>query len=193
MRNSKRSGSSCAHLVKSALPLALAAACLWVADADARRGHGGSHGGSPGWSGGHGGWHGRHAGGSGSRWHGRGHGWHGGRWHGARWHGGWYGPRYWYPGFAWGLGAGVALTYPWWGWGYPTYHYDPTYYDYVERPAGAVNEERTVDSPPATWDTPAYRWYCPSPPGYHPEVTECSQGWLRVLPDVDPPHSPPPG
>ena len=50
--------------------------------------------------------------------------WHGGN-HGAGtadtgtdWHG-WHGGRYYYPGWAFGLGVGIGLTYPWWGWGYP--------------------------------------------------------------------------
>ena len=186
MRNTRHSKFRCADLLKSALPLALTAACLGAADADARRG--GGSGGGPGWSGGgrHGGsWSGggRHGGG----WHGGGA--HGGRWHGGG-HGGWHGHRHWYPGLAWGVGAGVALTYPWWGWGWGYPYGGWGYpYDYY----GVVANEPMVELPaPTTGETPAYRWYCPAPPGYHPDVAECTQEWLRVLPEGSVPHSPPP-
>lgn len=161
------------------------------ADAQSRGGGGrpsaGSPGGKPGWhGGGQGNWHGRGSGhwnGGGRHWHGGGHGHHG-RGHGHHWHG-WYGGRYYYPGWALGLGVGIGLTYPWWGWGW-NYPYAVSYpsnyvvYDRVyEAPVGVVVDR---DAPPAVAPGPAYRWYCPSPQGYHPEVVECAAGWLRVLP-----------
>ena len=181
--------------LRSALTAALAVACLWAAGVDARQGGHGQSGGRPGVGspgGGHGQWGGRHVGGGNGRhvgggngWHGGGHRWHGGGHHGHRWHGHhhrWYGYPYWYP--AWGVG--VALSYPWWGWGYP-YDY------YYERPAGGVVfEERSFDAAPPRAASPEYLWYCPSPAGYHPDVTACTQPWLRVLPEDVPLNSPPP-
>lgn len=178
-------------LAKSLVSLALAAACLWAIDAGARNGHGQHGGNRPGAGAPSGQWQGRHVGGGHGRWHGHGHRWHG---HGHRWHG--HGG-YWYP-FAWGVGAGVALTYPWWGWGYPYGYYYPYSYPYpyygYERPVGVVIEERPVTAtplPPPSDATSAFRWYCPSPAGYHPEIAECTQAWLRVLPPDAQTPSPP--
>src|SRR5687767_1018537 len=159
------------------------------ADAQHRGGSGGkpsagSHGGKPGWNGG-----GRHWNGGGRHWNGG----HGNHWRGHHHHG-WYGGRYYYPGWALGLGVGVGLTYPWWGWGwnYPYYvnAYPSSYvaYDRVyEAPVGVVVDR---PGPPASAPAPAYRWYCPSPQGYHPDVVECAAGWLKVLPDAGPPSAP---
>ena len=107
-------------LAKSAVALALAGACLFVTDASARdgRGSGGVRPVAASPAGGQ--WHGRHVRGDGHRWHG-GHRHHGHRWHGHRHH--WH----FHPGWAWGVGAGVALTYPWWGWGYPYGYYGHPY------------------------------------------------------------------
>lgn len=169
MRSFALSDSTPSPLWKSALLVALAAAALWAADADAREGRHG--GGSRGWSG-----PGQWQGGPGHRWQGGGHRWSGGH-------------RAFHPGWAVGLGVGVGLTYPWWGgWGHP-YGYPYGYYvERVERPVGVVLDVE----PPPVYDSPPYRWYCPSPPGYHPDVKECSQGWLKVLPEGAQPHSPPP-
>jgi hypothetical protein len=182
-------------------------------------GRGGWHGGGGSWSGNRGSWNGGHANWSGkpsaaypgakpsSGWHG-GHGGHG-NWHGrghghghGHWHG-WHGGRYYYPGWALGLGVGIGLTYPWWGWGwgypyYPYYAYPSRYVVYenvYDAPVGVViDREGAASAPPPA---PAYRWYCPSPPGYHPDVGECSTGWLKVVPQEggrppEPPSAPPP-
>lgn len=173
-------------LAKSAVALALAGACLFATEANARDGHGQFGGTRPVAASPAGGqWHGRHVRGDGHRWHGRhghrGHHWHGHhRHHRHHWH--------FHPGWAWGLGAGVALTYPWWGWGHPY-----GYYVY-ERPVGVVIDERPIDVtplPPPAEASPAFRWYCPSPAGYHPEIRECTQAWLKVLPPDAQPQSPP--
>jgi hypothetical protein len=167
-------------------------------------GSGGGHGGSGG-RGGPGGWNGGRGGGDGgwnsgrSNWN-RGDGWRGGN-HGAwrgnpgGWRGyggqGWHGGRYYYPGWAFGLGVGIGLTYPWWGWGYPSYPYtypsSVVYERVYDAPVGVVVDR---DLPVTVQPAPAYRWYCPSPPGYHPDVRECSAGWLKVLPESGP-SSPP--
>ena len=187
----------------ASLAIALGAAS---ADAQSRGGGGkpsmGHGGGKPGWSGGGGGrgwngggnWHGGNQG----NWHRGNHGnWHG---HGSHWRGhyypywrGYYGGRYYYPGWAVGLGVGIGLTYPWWGW-YPSYAYPATtvvYERVYDAPVGVVVErDGPVTSPApsgAPAPAPAYRWYCPSPAGYHPDVGECAAGWLKVVPDGGPP------
>lgn len=157
--------------------------------------HGGGQGswrGNDNWRGGQDGWRGGNRG----DWRGGNHGdWRGGWRGGYRWQG-WHGGRYYYPGWALGLGVGIGLTYPWWGWGYP-YPYYP-YYPYY--PSSYVVYEPVYDAPvgvvidragPATAPpAPAYRWYCPSPPAYYPEVRECSAGWLKVLPQEGGPTPP---
>ena len=178
--------------VRLALSLALAAGVAFAAaDADAQSRGSGRHSGATGASGGGHGWHGgRHdgwRGGEGRHWNGGRHwdGRHGHHWRGHHWHG-WHGGRYYYPGWALGLGVGIGLTYPWWGWGW---HYPASYVVYdrgYDAPVGVViDRDGPVTAPP-----PAYRWYCPSPPGYHPDVRECSAGWLKVLPhEGGPPRS----
>ena len=163
---------------------------------------GGNHGS---WSGGgnrggnHGSWSGGgHRGGS---WSGGGHGrhWNGG--HGNRWHGGhgyyrngWYGGRYYYPGWALGLGVGIGLTYPWWGYPY-AYTYPSSYVVYegaYDAPVGVVVDRDVPIASPAPAPAPAYRWYCPAPAGFHPDVRECTAGWMKVLPNEGGPSSAPP-
>lgn len=175
---------------------ALGAAYAVAIDASAREGRGGSWGGKPGGvhSGAMRGSHGSHSGWHGGRHHGGQHGWHGGRHHGGHGHG-WRG-HYRYPGYyasgyypwGWGLGLGVGLTWPWWGWGYDYYPYHA--YPY---PAGVVIERSNAvdqDASPSS-RTRGWRWYCPAVGAYHPDVTECAQPWLRVLPQDGGPPAPP--
>ena len=190
------------NISRLALCAAVAAGLSFASiDADAQRGggkpSGGSYGGKPGWSGGgHGNWNGggrgNWNGGGHGNWNGGGRHWHGG--HGNHWgghhHHGWYRGRYYYPGWALGLGVGVGLTYPWWGWGwsYPyAVSYPSSFVGIYEAPVGIVVDRPGPPSAPA----PAYRWYCPSPQGYHPDVVECAAGWLKVLPpDAHQPSAP---
>ena len=155
----------------------------------------GSGGGN--WNGsGGGGWHGGNHG----HWNGGGHG-HG--YYKPYWRG-YYGGHYYYPGWALGLGVGIGLTYPWWGWGWSYPYYG--YYGYpstvvyervydapvgvvVERDGAAPSPSPSPSAAPAPVPAPSYRWYCPSPAGYHPEVSECPAGWLKVLPNGGPPPS----
>jgi len=200
-------GSVPLSISRVALSVALAAGVAFAAgDVDAQSrggkpyiGSGGGHGGWQGGSGGRGGWHG----GNGDGWRGGGNhgGWRGGdhgrhwggghHWRGHHWHG-WHGGRYYYPGWAFGLGVGIGLSYPWWGWGYPYYPYTypstVVYERLYDAPVGVVIDR---DIPITSQPAPAYRWYCPSPPGYHPDVRECDAGWLKVLPPEGGPSSPP--
>ena len=81
------------------------------------------------------------------------------------------------PGFWWGA------PYPyWWGPPHPYYWGPPPYY---YPPAGIVVEQPQVyvqppPAPPAP--PPAYWYYCPSAPGYYPQVQSCPEPWVRVPP-----------
>lgn len=154
-------------------------------------------GGRGGWQGGRpGGWEGgRHDGWRGS---GQGRYWNGGyAGYGRPWNSGygqhrygWHGGRYYYPGWALGLGVGIGLSYPWWGYPY-AYSYPSSYVVYeraYDAPVGVVVDRDGPIASPA----PAYRWYCPAPAGFHPDVRECSAGWLKVLPHEGGPASSPP-
>jgi hypothetical protein len=84
-------------------------------------------------------------------------------------------------------GFGIALGLPFWGpwpYYYPSYPYypyysdDSTYTSYVEDPAYSAAEKRLYVNP-----GPAYRLYCPDPPGYFPQVRRCNQRFMQVVPD----------
>lgn len=133
----------------------------------------------------------------------RDNGWRGGRddgWRGSRddgWRGGQHdgwragrhdGRRYGrhHPRWAPGIGVGSGLGWPWWGWPYDAYPYG--------YPVGVVSEGSPpifVNPEPMRWDGPsAVRWYCPAA-AYYPDVKDCSQPWLNVLPQDAGPSSPP--
>ena len=170
-------------------------------------GHGGGMGGGGmqgggGWSGGHGGssW-------SGGGWHGGGNwngGWHGGNWNGG-WHGGgwrggvWFG----FPGTWWWPAYYPYGAYPYYGYaGYPYYggYYGGGYYgaSTYGDPGDVVYIQR--DAAPAGPSAPAmrnsapgeYSYYCIDPPGYYPQVQQCTKAWLKVVPDGSPRPTPVP-
>jgi hypothetical protein len=188
------------------LAAALAAALAAVSTADARSGHGGGgrfgggFGGKPVAAfpgakptttfrgGGHGrgfhggGGHGRgFHGGGGHRpgfggHHGGGHGRHGGD-HGHSHRG--------HPWWGWGLGVGIGVGWPYWGWGYP-------YYPYYPYPGYVANETVYVNPVPMpAYGSEPHRYYCPPVAAYYPEVTECTQPWLKVIPNGSGPAAPP--
>lgn len=101
-------------------------------------------------------------------------GWRAGYW-GPR--GGWYygGPGYWgaWPyAAAWGYGlGGYAVGYP--------YVAAPLVINTVTTP------QLVVEQAPAPAPQPASYWYyCTQPAGYFPYVKDCSQPWLKVLPQL---------
>jgi hypothetical protein len=103
------------------------------------------------------------------------------------------------PGFAWGRGGGfhghgfhhdghvfvrshVFIGAPffigdpfWWG---PWPYYSPP--PVVVQPSSTTY----LQQGPAA---PTYWYYCQSPQGYYPYVTQCPGGWLTVVPPVQPP------
>jgi hypothetical protein len=149
-------------------------------------GHGGGSwngGGGGSWNGG--GWHG------GGNWNG---GWRGGSWHGNGWHGNNVGfffgfPGVWWPGY-----------YPYWGWGggyynYASYPYpyygdaavygDPGQVVYIQRDQVADGAYAPAPPAPAARSMPTgqFSYYCINPPGYYPQVPQCTQEWLKVVPN----------
>jgi hypothetical protein len=136
---------------------------------DAGAWHGG--GGHGDWRGGHGGWQG-------------GHDWHGG------WHGGTrIGIGIGFPGFYWGPGWGYPYYagYPYYS-SYPYYAGSPYYYAaepvYVE--PGPITYIQRDMSGGAQGDEGQYSYYCRDPAGYYPQVANCPNGWLKVVPDGSP-------
>lgn len=115
-----------------------------------------------------------------------------GGWHG--YHGGWRGA-YWGPGAGFYLG-GAAY---WGGWPYAySYGYLPyaTSYAlvaptvYVEQPVeGSPLPAQSSPGPPSVagnaGSPPTFWFYCTQPAGYYPYVRDCSQAWMRVLPQAD--------
>lgn len=167
------------------------------------QGHGGSGawqgggGSGSGWQGGRGAGAGRHDGGSGSGWQGGGRGsnWsgggHGGGYRGHAYGGyrygyrsGWYG----WPYYSFGLAIGAPFGY-WAPWYYP--YWDVAYpYRVPVYPAPAVVY---ADPQPASYvqQDPGYRYYCPNPAGFYPDVPNCSTAWLKVVPDTRAPQATP--
>jgi len=77
----------------------------------------------------------------------------------------------WYPGY--------------WGPAYPRYYsYYPYYYPYAYAP-GAVAEQPQLSAP--AQDQDSYWYYCENPQGYYPYVKSCPGGWMKVLPETEPP------
>lgn len=65
----------------------------------------------------------------------------------------------------------------------PTTTYQRTYYRTrstgVVQPPASPLLQRTIDDP-------SYRYYCRSPRGYYPDVTDCPLGWKKIIPAYDP-------
>jgi hypothetical protein len=141
----------------------LAAMALWLgAPAPAHAWSAWSSGGG----GNHGGWHGGGGGHGGG-----GHGWYGGGYGYGR---GWYG----YGGPVVYFGGG-----PFW-YGYPPYPYG---YAYPYAPQVIVQPPAPqVYVQPSGGAQQQYWYYCQSPAGYYPSVTQCPGGWIQVVPNSVP-------
>jgi uncharacterized protein (TIGR03000 family) len=125
--------------ILSVLAGLLAAAAFAVTPGTALAQHHGGHGGG-------------HAGHVSSGWHGGGGGWHGGGWHDGGWgHRGW----------GWGgVGIGIGLGYPWYGYGsrYYGYGYSPYYYGdtYTYSPYYYGDTGSFYDTTPYYYGSPSY-------------------------------------
>ncbi|MEO8484705.1 MAG: hypothetical protein ABI585_00060 [Betaproteobacteria bacterium] len=133
-------------------------------------------------NGNHGNWNGN---GNHGHWNGNHGNWHGGRYWGyAGWYPYWGG--WWWPAF--GASVALASTWPYYGATttyvepYPTYYYGaPAGADYGA-PVGTVIQRQEPSAAPAP-QGPAVRLYCPATNAFYPQVTECNQQWLKVLPN----------
>lgn len=201
---------------RTLLATAVAALALSLVATDTfARGGGGGGGGYSG-----GGYHGGGGSGGGGYQGGGGYnrgGYHGGGYYGGR---GYYGGGYYrggygfagygyrppyYNGWGWawgaaavGLGIGLAATSPYWGYYnypyaaypaapyYPAYGYGSNTTVIVDPPAGALAPAQPQAAPPN------FYYYCNSPAGYYPDVAQCSQPWMKVIPDAAGPGAPPP-
>lgn len=78
------------------------------------------------------------------------------------------------------VGVGVVVGSPFWApWYYPPPYYPPVV---IERQPPLVYVEQApvvVETQPGY---SGYWYYCQSPSGYYPEVTQCSQAWIKVPP-----------
>jgi hypothetical protein len=118
---------------------------------------------------------------------------YGGYPHYGGWRGGYWGPRvgfsYGYPGY-WGGWPGYWGSWPWgwgasygygYGYGYgttPVYLYDtPQTQVYTQQDAAA-------SAAPQAATEISYWYYCTEPSGYFPYVKNCSQAWLKVVPQA---------
>src|SRR5664279_2548717 len=132
------------------------------------------------------------------------HGSGGGGWHGDS---GYWGPRvgisFGFPGY-WPAYYPYAYGYPY-GYGYYDYpvYADPAPQVYIQRETGAIAPDSYA---PAQGYAPApgymqrqpsapaaqgeYSYYCTNPAGYYPQVANCSQPWLKVVPDASPTPGP---
>ena len=109
------------------------------------------------------------------------------------WHGGYRGPRvgvyfwprvgYWSPwnyGWGWGYGFPYAYSYPY-PVGYPlasaplVINTTPITQTYIQQEPIA---EATIQAAPTT----NHWYYCTQPGGYFPYVQNCSQPWMKVIP-----------
>jgi len=129
---------------------------------------------------GHGG--GRQAGGHGARAPGAGH-YHGYAGGYRGWYGGYWGPRvgfyYGGPGY-WGAGWPTG-----WGYGYPyagAYAYSPLVVNAA--PQEYIQQEPAPTVPPQDAAATSYWYYCTEPAGYFPYVRNCSQPWMKVIPQA---------
>ncbi|HMO46796.1 MAG TPA: hypothetical protein PKB14_12300 [Rubrivivax sp.] len=105
------------------------------------------------------------------------------------WRAGYWGPRgaYWGPragiyiggpGYwgAWPYGWGAAYTVPY-AWPYAAPYAWPTA---VVTPAPQIIVQPSAAEPSAA----SYWYYCTEPAGYYPYVRQCSQPWMKVVPQV---------
>jgi len=104
----------------------------------------------------------------------------GGGHYGGHW--GWGG--YWGPAI--GLYYGGLYGYGW-GYGYPyayPYAYAPVVINAEPVPQVLVQQDPVAGAPAQNQSPTSYWYYCPQPAGYFPYVQNCSQPWMKVVPQV---------
>jgi len=95
------------------------------------------------------------------------------------WRAGYWGPGYWGPGYwgPWPYAWGAAVSLP--------YAVAPVVVN--SAPAAPVIVQPAAEAPASS-----YWYYCTQPAGYFPYVQQCSQPWMKVVPQVPGSTSAPP-
>ena len=110
----------------------------------------------------------------------------------AGWRGGYWGPRvgvyYGGPGYYWGAWPGA------WGWGawaasyaYP-YNVAPIVINSTPQTQLFTQQEPAANAAPQVVPEVSYWYYCIRPAGYFPYVKDCSEPWLKVVPQATGEH-----
>lgn len=98
---------------------------------------------------------------------------------------GYYGGRYrgwggyWGPGigiYYGGLGFGYGLGYP--------YPYAPLVINAEPLPQVLIQQDPLIGAETLIERPTNYWYYCTQPPGYFPYVQNCSQAWMKVVPQI---------
>src|SRR5450631_724858 len=116
-------------------------------------------------------------------------GWYGGRWYGGTNVGFYFGlPGLWWPGYYpyWGGGYYGYASYPYPYYGDAAVYSDPGPVVYIQRDQVADGAYAPAPPPaPAARSMPTgqFSYYCINPPGYYPQVQQCTQEWLKVVPN----------
>ncbi len=78
----------------------------------------------------------------------------------------------------WAVGGAVVAPYYW---------YRPYYGPYYPPPPAVVQEQPPTYVEPEEQE-PYYWYYCQNPQGYYPYVQSCQGGWMKVVPNPNPPN-----
>ena len=105
--------------------------------------------------------------------------------YGAHYDRGYYGGRYWGWGGYWGPGIGIyygGLGFGY-GLGYP-YPYAPLVINAEPLPQVLIQQDPLIGVETLIEKPTNYWYYCTQPPGYFPYVQNCSQVWMKVVPQI---------
>lgn len=88
-------------------------------------------------------------------------------------------------------GPGIGLYYGWPGYsfgygynyGYP-YTYAPLVINAEPLPQVLIQRDSLIDDTAQANQPSNYWYYCTEPPGYFPYVQNCSQPWMKVVPQI---------
>jgi hypothetical protein len=106
-----------------------------------------------------------------------------------RWGAGYWGPRFgvYYGGPGYYAGPGYwGATWPYaWGAAYAApYALAPWVVNTAPAPQVFIQQEVLPATPAPAAPTDSYWYYCTQPAGYFPYVKDCSQAWMKVVPQV---------
>ncbi|MFZ4479774.1 MAG: hypothetical protein ACOYNZ_07780 [Rhodoferax sp.] len=81
-----------------------------------------------------------------------------------------------------GLGLGWGYGYPY-AYGYP-YSYAPIVINAEAMPQVLIQQDVPVGAAAQNEPSTGYWYYCTQPAGYFPYVQDCSQPWMKVVPQI---------